>query len=97
MKNVEKKDEYGGMTIEQQDDETAMVSILALALIVTAFTPMSKAKAAEDPFSVNAKAAILIEASTGKILFIVKTQIKDCLLQVWQKNDDRVSITRGNC
>ncbi|UYO35706.1 D-alanyl-D-alanine carboxypeptidase [Bacillus zhangzhouensis] len=46
-----------------------MVSILALTLIVTAFTPMSKAKAAEDPFSVNAKAAILIEASTGKILY----------------------------
>lgn len=46
-----------------------MVSILALALIVTAFTPMSKAKAAEDPFNVNAKAAILIEASTGKILY----------------------------
>jgi len=46
-----------------------MVSILALALIVTAFTPMSKAKAAEAPFNVNAKAAILIEASTGKILY----------------------------
>ena len=30
---------------------------------------MSKAKAANDPIDVNAKAAILVEASSGKILY----------------------------
>ena len=43
---------------------------LAAVLAVTAVLPGAGAKAAEnDPVGVNAKGAILVEASTGKILY----------------------------
>ncbi|MCY7859554.1 D-alanyl-D-alanine carboxypeptidase [Bacillus sonorensis] len=43
--------------------------VMAFAIVVGAFSPMSNAKAANDPINVNAKAAILIEASSGKVLY----------------------------
>ncbi|MFA1782605.1 D-alanyl-D-alanine carboxypeptidase [Bacillus velezensis] len=47
-----------------------LVSLVVLALAATCFVPMSKAEAAgNDPIDVNASAAIMIEASSGKILY----------------------------
>lgn len=46
-----------------------MMSFFVLTLIVTCLAPMSRAKAASDPIDVNASAAIMIEASSGKILY----------------------------
>lgn len=43
--------------------------VVAFAVVIGAFSPMSNAKAANDPINVNAKAAILIEASSGKVLY----------------------------
>lgn len=48
----------------------AGVGLLLIAVIVfTSFMPMSNAKAASDPIDINAKAAIVIEQSSGKILY----------------------------
>jgi len=46
-----------------------IMMIVAFAVTVGAFSPMSTAKAANDPINVDAKAAILVEASSGKILY----------------------------
>ncbi|MDA7028644.1 D-alanyl-D-alanine carboxypeptidase [Bacillus sp. CLL-7-23] len=42
---------------------------VAFAMTIGAFSPTSKAKAANDPINVDAKAAIIVEASSGKILY----------------------------
>ncbi|MBP1084210.1 MULTISPECIES: D-alanyl-D-alanine carboxypeptidase family protein [Bacillus] len=48
----------------------AGIGLLLIAVIVfTSFMPISKANAASDPIDVNAKSAIVIEQSTGKILY----------------------------
>ncbi|WP_426983056.1 D-alanyl-D-alanine carboxypeptidase [Bacillus cabrialesii] len=46
-----------------------LMSLVVLTLAVTCLAPMSKAKAASDPIDINASAAIMIEASSGKILY----------------------------
>ncbi|MPQ25478.1 D-alanyl-D-alanine carboxypeptidase [Bacillus paralicheniformis] len=43
--------------------------VVAFAVAAGTLFPMSNAKAADDPINVNAKAAILIEASSGKVLY----------------------------
>ncbi|MDA1478399.1 D-alanyl-D-alanine carboxypeptidase family protein [Bacillus changyiensis] len=42
---------------------------VAFAVTIGAFSPTSKAEAANDPIHVDAKAAIIVEASSGKILY----------------------------
>lgn len=44
-------------------------AFMAAAMFFTVLAPMKPASAAADPISVNAKASILVEASSGKILY----------------------------
>jgi D-alanyl-D-alanine carboxypeptidase (penicillin-binding protein 5/6) len=46
-----------------------MAVLFAFTFIVSAFYPYTKASAAEEPISVNAAAAIIIEETTGAILY----------------------------
>lgn len=43
--------------------------VVTFAVVAGTLSPMSDAKATNDPINVNAKAAILIEASSGKVLY----------------------------
>ncbi|AZB41152.1 D-alanyl-D-alanine carboxypeptidase [Bacillus sp. FJAT-42376] len=46
-----------------------LAAFMAAALFITALAPLKQASAAADPISISAKASILVEASSGKILY----------------------------
>jgi D-alanyl-D-alanine carboxypeptidase (penicillin-binding protein 5/6) len=63
------KRDFGGRTLNNKRIKQLMAVIFAFTFIVSAFYPYTKVNAAEEPISVNAASAIIIEETTGTILY----------------------------
>jgi D-alanyl-D-alanine carboxypeptidase (penicillin-binding protein 5/6) len=66
--DIDKK-EFGGITLNNIRIKQLIAIIFAFTFVVSAFYPYVTANAAEGPISVNASSAIVIEESTGTILY----------------------------